>query len=270
MKPELHKSLDYSMVTETPGLPITREALSMMYTRYWLARSLASGRDVLEVACGAGQGLGFIASSARSVVGGDYTEPLLLVARRHYADRVPLVRLDAHRLPFRDRSFDLVILYEAIYYLRDPVEFCRETVRVLRAGGKLLICSANPKWPGFHASPLSVKYYDADGLRDLLTRSGFSCEVYGAFPVNDRSWWEKLLSIIRWIAVRSHLIPRTMKGRALLKRIFYQSLVPCPNEITEGIATNAPLVPLRDLGHASQFKVLYAVGSLEGSSRVSV
>jgi ubiquinone/menaquinone biosynthesis C-methylase UbiE len=252
---------DYSTVTETPGLLVTREALSMMYTRYALARTLAAGGDVLEVACGPGQGLGFIATSARSVVGGDYTESLLQIARRHYRDRVPLVRLDAHRLPFCDATFDLVVLFEAIYYLSDPTTFLGEAARVLRPGGRVLICSANPEWAGFHPSPFSVRYYDADGLRGLLARCGFACELYGAFPASDDSWAERCLVRARRLAARLRLVPRTMAGKAWLKRIVYGPLVPVPAELGESVAAAAPLFPLRDGHQARRFRVLYAVGT---------
>jgi len=92
--------MDYSGVTETVGDHVTREALSMLYTRYAFARTLCEGRDVLEVACGGGQGLGYLASRARRVVGGDLTESLMAQAERHYGGRIPLVRLDAHGLLF--------------------------------------------------------------------------------------------------------------------------------------------------------------------------
>jgi ubiquinone/menaquinone biosynthesis C-methylase UbiE len=108
--------MDYEQVTEIPGLGATREQMSMLYTRYRTAAAFCEGKDVLQVACGAGQGLGYLAAKACRVVGGDYTARLLNLARSHYRDRIPLVRLDAHKLPFRDQTFEVVILYEAIYY----------------------------------------------------------------------------------------------------------------------------------------------------------
>lgn len=60
---------DFSSVTEVPGLRATDEQRSMLYTRYHLARTRSVGKDVLEVACGAGLGLGYLAETARSVTG---------------------------------------------------------------------------------------------------------------------------------------------------------------------------------------------------------
>ncbi len=69
------------------------------------AARYCSEKDVLELACGAGLGLGYFARGAHRVVGGDYTQWMLSCARRHYGDRIALVRLDAHRLSFEGKQF---------------------------------------------------------------------------------------------------------------------------------------------------------------------
>ncbi len=215
---------DYTDVTETPGLGATREQMSMLYTRYRTAAAFCEGKDVLEVACGAGQGLGYLATKAHRVVGGDYTERLLSLARSHYGGQIPLVRLDAHRLPFRDRSFDVVILYEAIYYLGEPGQFLAECRRVLRDGGVVLICSVNREWADFNPSPFSTKYLSTRELHELLERQEFAVELYGAFPVSTNSVRDHVVSLLKRVAIALHFIPRTMKGREVLKKYFSADL----------------------------------------------
>lgn len=252
--------MDYTQVTETPGDRITREALSMMWTRYEYAASLCGGKRVLEVACGAGQGLGYLAARASRVVGGDYTHGLLRTARKHYGDRVSLVRLDAHSLPFRDRVFDVIILYEAIYYLSEPVAFFVDCRRVLREGGVLMICTVNREWLDFNPSPFSTTYYSATELSDLLRAQGFTVELFGAFQVSTKSPRDRLVSFLKRAAVGLHLIPRTMKGKELLKRLFFGKLVTMPAELREGLERACPLVPLDGGRPVSTYKVLYAIG----------
>ena len=104
--------IDYTTVTEIPGNQVTQEQLERMFHRYRFASNFSQGRDVLEVACGAGLGLGYLAKKANSVIGGDYTESLVKMARDYYRERLPVLRLDAHGLPFRNQSADVVILYE--------------------------------------------------------------------------------------------------------------------------------------------------------------
>jgi SAM-dependent methyltransferase len=254
-------AVDYSGVTEVVGTRVTREALSMLYTRYAFGATLAEGRDVLEVACGGGPGLGYLARHARRVIGGDYTAPLLSRAERHYQGGIPLLRLDAQALPFRSGSFGAVLLYEALYYLLEPDRFVAEAGRVLQRPGCLVISTVNPEWSDFNPSPLSTRYFSGRELASLLSERGFLAEIFGAFPVIQASAKERAVSAVRRAAVRLRLIPSTMKGKELLKRLFLGRLVTFPSEVTEAMAPYCPparlhtnTAPIRD------FKVLFAVG----------
>ena len=60
--------MTYITVTEMPGNKATKENIEMLYTRYKWASQFIEGKDVLEVACGAGQGLGYLAKKAKKVV----------------------------------------------------------------------------------------------------------------------------------------------------------------------------------------------------------
>ncbi len=256
-------TIDFSPVTETPGLAVTRENLSMAVSRYALAAKLAAGADVLEVGCGRGQGLGWMAGTARRVVGGDYTATLLSGARRHYGERVPLVRLSGDALPFRPGSFDLVVVLEAIYYLPDAARFAEECRRVLRPGGTVLVCTVNPAWPDFNPSPMSTRYLTAPALAHTLTAAGFDVELSAAFPAHSGSARERAVSVVKRVAVRCGLVPRTLQGRALLKRLFLGPVVPYPIELQEELAPSWRQHSIPSTDDASGFKVIYAVGHLQ-------
>lgn len=232
----------------------------MLYTRYRYAAGLCQGRDVLDVACGSGPGLGYLARKARRVIGGDVTESLVRRAREHYGRRLPVLRLDAHALPFRERSFDVTILYEAIYYLDSPARFLAECRRVLRDDGLVLICTVNREWSDFNPSPLSTRYWVAGELAALLRQGDFEPELYGAFTVARESMRDVAVSAIKRLGVALHLIPRTMRGKELLKRIFLGALIPVPAELDEGMAPYSPPVAIPLDGPCPGYKVLYAVG----------
>ncbi|PKN02200.1 MAG: hypothetical protein CVU77_01900 [Elusimicrobia bacterium HGW-Elusimicrobia-1] len=52
---------DYTAVTEVTGYNVTSEQIQRMYTRYRFASEFCKDKDVLEVACGSGQWLGYLA-----------------------------------------------------------------------------------------------------------------------------------------------------------------------------------------------------------------
>ena len=251
---------DYTSVTELPGSQATREQQARLYHRYHTADRYAAGKRVLEVACGAGLGLGYLARTASGVVGGDYTENLLRIAQSHYRGGVPLVRLDAHHLPFRDRAFDLVVLFEAIYYLGHAEQFIAESRRLLFDDGTLLIGTVNQDWSEFTPSGLSTRYFSVPELRDLLIQQGFgNLEFFGAFPTMATSPKQKIVSLIRRVAVALHLVPKTLGGRQLLKRLFYGSLTLLKPEVEDGMAELDPLIPIPGELPNSEYKILYAV-----------
>jgi ubiquinone/menaquinone biosynthesis C-methylase UbiE len=208
--------------------------MEMLWTRYSFAAEFCRGRDVLEVACGAGQGLGLLAKTAARVVGGDYTERLLDLAKRHYGSRVPLVRLDGQQLPFRDATFDVVLLYEAVYYLPEPPLFLEECRRVLRPGGRVLLCTANKSVADFNPSPFYRRYYSGTELIELFRQYRFDPILLGAFPVARETLRDRLVSAIKRTAVALHVVPKTMRGKALLKRLFFGPLEVTPPELTDG------------------------------------
>jgi SAM-dependent methyltransferase len=254
--------IDYRDVTEAHGNQITREALEMMCTRYLFAAHLSEGRDVLEVACGAGQGLGVLRGHARRVVGADYTHGLLEMARSHYDGRVPLARVDAQRLPFRSGSFDVVVLYEALYYLAQPQAFVAEARRVLRPAGRLMICTVNREWADFNPSPFSTVYHSAAELRTLLEEEGFATRLFAAFPVGRATIRDRAVSAVKQFAVAFGLVPKTMRGKRLLKRVFLGRLVSFPPEIRGDMAAYREPVPLTAGGPVDGYKVVYAIGAV--------
>jgi ubiquinone/menaquinone biosynthesis C-methylase UbiE len=250
---------DFSAVTETSGHRVTQQALSMLYTRYLYAAGFCKDKKVLEVACGAGHGLGYLAKRARQIVGGDVTSNLLNQAQRATASLVPLVRLNAQGLPFRALSFDVILFYEAIYYLTQPEQFLDECRRILRPDGLLILCTVNPEWSDFNPSPFSVRYFSATELSELLVKRGFRVQLQGGFPVARASFVEGAISFLKRVAVAFHLIPKTMKGKEFLKRIFLGKLVRLPSQVEDGAANYLSPAPLSPSSKAMDYKVIYAL-----------
>lgn len=256
---------DYTIVTEIPNGRASQEQIARLCTRYKFASDYCVDREVLEVACGAGLGLGYLARFAKRVVGGDIDKGNLSFAAESYkdTDKISVLALDAHNLPFKDNSFDVVILYEAIYYLLQPERFVEEARRVLRDKGVLIICTVNKDWSGFDPSPLSHRYFSANELYSLLNDKGFAVKLYADGPTQLTNLKTRLVSIIRLIAVKLNLLPKTMKGKEMLKRIFCGKLTLLPAELTDDIGISyTPPVPIPHDSPNTSYKILFAVGRL--------
>jgi len=252
-------------VTEVAGEPISGEQLERLEHRYAWAAEHCVDRDVLEVACGTGPGLGVLLSRARSVQAGDVSPPILEIARRHYGSRVALSRIDAHALPCADASKDVILLFEALYYLADPNAFFRECRRVLRPDGRVLIATANKDLSDFSPSPHSHRYFGAGELAHALESNGFSPTMFGHLSVRDVTLRQKVLRPIKRIVVGLGLMPRTMRGKRLLKRLVFGKPVVMPREIAPEVRLSVPPTPIACDRPDFEHKVIYAVGTLRNS-----
>lgn len=253
--------IDYTLITESPGLKATQEQIQRLYQRYHFARDFVKDREVLEVACGCGIGLGYLAKVAKKVIGIDIEEKNYNIACKLYNDtsNIQIHLMDAHDLKFSDNSFDLVLLYEAIYYLKEPQKFISEVERVLREDGELIICSVNKDWEDFHPSPYTHKYFSVPELYGILKDRFKEVTIYGGFPVDKGGVKSKVISLIKHIAVNLNLIPGNLKTRAYLKRFFMGRLLPLPEKLYEGMAACEP--PVQILGDRvnKDFKIIYAM-----------
>lgn len=254
---------DYIKVTETPGVKASKEQIARLFQRYHFALSFCRNKEVLEVACGAGLGLGYLAKGALRVVGGDIDENNLRFAREHYQgrDNIELRALDAHKLPFEDKSFDVVLLYEALYYLANPELFVNECHRVLKEGGVCLIATVNKDWADFNPSPHSHRYYSAGELYQLLAQSFPKVSLYGAFKAEKSTFKDRLVSLLKRTAITLHIMPKTMKGKEIFKRVFFGKLVVIPPEVGDGMADYVAPVLIATEHPDTRHKVIYAVAS---------
>ncbi len=231
----------------------------MFHTRYDFARQWCENKDVLELGCGTGLGLEYLAKHAHYAVGSDYCTELLRDASQRTGGAIPLVCLDAHALPFPENSFDVIVLFEAIYYLADPGTVLCECRRVLKPDGVLLVCLVNRNWPGFNRSPFSKRYFSANELYQLFVKHDFCAQVYGGSLSKPSTFVEKVLDRVRRAAVRAQLIPASFKAKAKLKKLFYGRLESI-GAIEEGKLQIAPLSPIPPGEDTLEHRVLYALG----------
>ena len=96
--------------------------------------------DVLDIASGDGAISELLAPQCRSLTCID-VDAKVTAAGQHRLSRFPHARCieaDMHALPFDARSFDQVLLMNALTYAKDVHKVLTESARVLRAGGYLI------------------------------------------------------------------------------------------------------------------------------------
>jgi SAM-dependent methyltransferase len=109
------------------------------YYRELIAEHLLAGDRVLDAGCGRYLKFCYELSPDARVFGVDLdTQFDTDNARAPFA-----VRGDLHQLPFPAASFDLVISRSVVEHLDDPGRAFREWARVLRPGGKVIVCTPN-------------------------------------------------------------------------------------------------------------------------------
>ncbi len=106
-----------------------------------------SGRDVLELGCGAAQWSVALAGRGARAVGLDLSERQLEHARRNIAAvgaEVRLVHASAEDVPLPDASFDIVFCDHGAIGFADPERVIGEAARLLRPAGRLAFSMYTP------------------------------------------------------------------------------------------------------------------------------
>ena len=259
----MEMSVGYLSVTELSGSYVSQEQIDRICNCYYWAGKYCQNKDVLEVACGTGQGLEYLLKIAKSLNAGDYSEKILKIAQAHYGNRIALRQFDAQNMPYKDNSIDVIILFEAIYYLPSVEKFISECRRVLRDRGKVLIATANKDLYDFNPSLYSYKYYGVVELKELFTKQGFTVEFYGNTSVDILSSRQKLFRPIKRWAVKFGLVPKTLEGKRIIKKLIFGRLVKMPSEIKENMVPFVEPTKLSSSQPDKKHKVIYCVATLQ-------
>lgn len=114
--------------------------------RLWKRRVVAlaglnRGDRALDVCCGTGDIAIRLAQQGAEVIGLDFSEPMLKVARRrcHSESSPTFLQGDAMRLPFEASQFAAVTVGYGLRNLQDWKVGLSEMVRVARPGGRILV-----------------------------------------------------------------------------------------------------------------------------------
>jgi SAM-dependent methyltransferase len=146
------------------------------------------GEHVLDLACGAGRHAAELERAGARVIGLDLSPAMLHRAQRRV--RAPLVRGDMRALPFRPRTFGLVVnLFTSFGYFRSDKEHgavMRQVAEVLAPGGRFVI-----------------DYLNADQVRRTLRRDSEQIQQGDASARVKRRFSEEGLYVVKEIELRA-------------------------------------------------------------------
>jgi cytosine/adenosine deaminase-related metal-dependent hydrolase/23S rRNA U2552 (ribose-2'-O)-methylase RlmE/FtsJ len=131
--------------------------LLMLEHRYLLPMLPAvSDHDVLDMGCGSGRWLSYLAAKTpRTLRGIDVSAAMLQAASRKNIHGAELVQGSCDATPFPDRSFDLILSSFVLSYLDDLDSLAEELTRIARSGCDLILSDMHPhtqQWLGWKRS----------------------------------------------------------------------------------------------------------------------
>jgi ubiquinone/menaquinone biosynthesis C-methylase UbiE len=248
---------NYMMVTEVAGEEVSVEQIERTISRYGWARGYCQDKDVLEVACGTGQGLGCLVDVARSLSACDISKEMLQQAKASMGSQVDFKEAPAEILPWPSDSKDVILCYEAIYYFDDLDKFMREARRVLRKTGKLLLVVCNKDLFDFTPSPFAKEYFGARELGWLCEKYGYTTRFFGGTKFKNVNLWQRGLRPVKALISRLGLMPGSMKSKKVLKRIVFGKLKPMPKKLSMDSMLYSPPDPIDHSQPNHDYKVIF-------------
>jgi 2-polyprenyl-3-methyl-5-hydroxy-6-metoxy-1,4-benzoquinol methylase len=95
---------------------------------------------VADIGCGVGIETDFIQSLGAFVVGVDIDFDLLKIAKNHLPnENTQLLAGDAHHLPFREKAFCVVVMFDVLEHLNDPLQVLTHISIILKDEGILIL-----------------------------------------------------------------------------------------------------------------------------------
>jgi 2-polyprenyl-3-methyl-5-hydroxy-6-metoxy-1,4-benzoquinol methylase len=133
----------------------------------WVAPR-AAGRSVLDAGCGEGYGAALVAEGARRVVGADRAEPIATAQSRYRRPNLAFRVANLERLAELGERFELVVSFQVIEHLPDPVGFLRGLLACTVPGGEIVVTTPN-RLMSVSENPYHLREWTAEELLALAT-----------------------------------------------------------------------------------------------------
>jgi ubiquinone/menaquinone biosynthesis C-methylase UbiE len=142
------------------------------WAKRYFSYAQSAGQKVLEIGVGQGTDLMQFARAGADCYGVDITDNHLELTARNFqlqGKTVSLHKADATKLPFEDKTFDIVYSFGVLHHIPDIENVMKEIYRVLIPGGCLMLSVYN-RMSAFHLVKLLI---GSGVLRANLVRLGY-------------------------------------------------------------------------------------------------
>src|SRR5262245_35866784 len=141
-----------------------------------------------DLGCGTGQVAAALAPFVKHVIAVDRSNDMLQSARRRLRDvtNVDVRRGELEALPIQDGALDAATLLLVLHHLSDPAQALAEAARVMRPGGRLLICDMLPHDRETYRQQMGHVWlgFGDEALRRMLATAGFDHVRITPMPVD--------------------------------------------------------------------------------------
>jgi ubiquinone/menaquinone biosynthesis C-methylase UbiE len=151
--------------------------------RYAVARDIASGKTVLDIASGEGYGAHLLAEVAELVIGVDITADAVRHAQTKYGrNNLAFIVGECASIPLDTATVDLVVSFETLEHHDRHEAMIMEIKRILRTDGTLIISSPDKREyseiPNYK-NPFHVLELDLSQFEALLQSHFRNVHIYG-------------------------------------------------------------------------------------------
>lgn len=188
------------------GTPISKERFEALVSGVIQRLCIQPQDKVLDLCCGNGLITARIASKCKRIIGVDYSEPLIQVARKHHQpENASYYCASVLELPNEslkaEQPFDKVYMYEALQHFKPgDLSTILKTVDALTTPAALVLLASVPDnaklWNFYNTPERRADYYERkkngteaigtwweqDFVRSTCTEQGFHCEFLDQNP----------------------------------------------------------------------------------------
>lgn len=127
---------------------------------------------LLEVGCGTGNVSSYLSQNGYQVTGCEYHQEAIDMAWPGF----DIVRADALNLPFADRSFDILGLFDVLEHFDEDISILREAHRAVKEGGIIVITvpAREELWSHFDELSHHKRRYTKKALHDIISQAGLN------------------------------------------------------------------------------------------------